>query len=523
MSDDATSRPLPPWSPLPIGTPVAPAPPARALTAPITDEAALRLLLVAVAGGLVAQSLFVGELFGINVVIWTGFVLGAAVAFRRRDVAIDRRDLWLPPAALAFGAFVAVRGDAPLMLFNTLASWGLLVACAVALRGVPVTRGAWSTLLYVSGVVGALLLTGASRIGGGLRPLRVPMARESMVMRVVAGLLLALPLVVVFGALFAAADAVFATQLQRVLAVDLDLGDVIGRAIFAGFAAWLLAGVLLIAWLTNEAVGDAPVIDIRRRLGVIETSIALLAVDAVFAVFVVLQAAYLFGGLDTLAASGLTYSEYARRGFFELIAVAVLAGVVLLALDALVERRSMIIRGAAIALGLLTGAVLVSAVTRLMLYQQAYGWTELRFYALLAICWLGVGVVAVVGALVFDRLRVVPRVLLVALFALALAANVVGPQRFVTEQNLARAIDPTLVPVDGWSGLDVDYLSSLGVEAMPLLVEAVPRLPADVRADVELALNYEAELLRLDAAELGWPSFNLARARALDALTTAGY
>ena len=42
--------------------------------------------------------------------------------------------------------------------------------------------------------------------------------------------------------------------------------------------------------------------------------------------FVALQLAYLFGGRDTMAMAGLTYAEYARRGFFELVLVALLAG-----------------------------------------------------------------------------------------------------------------------------------------------------------------------------------------------------
>ena len=51
----------------------------------------------------------------------------------------------------------------------------------------------------------------------------------------------------------------------------------------------------------------------------------LVLVNAVFTGFVALQAAYLFGGLDTMQAIGLSYAEYARRGFFELVAVAALA------------------------------------------------------------------------------------------------------------------------------------------------------------------------------------------------------
>lgn len=498
-----------------------PLPPARPLTAAIGDQTALRLLILAVAGGLVAQALFVSEGLGLNVGLWSALVLGAAFFVRRREAALDQMDVWLPPAALLFGAFVAIRGDGPLLLFNTLTSWALLIGSVAALRGVAVTSGSWSALAHTGAAVAALVATGGTRPAGGLRPLRSRVAHRSHATPVVVGLLLALPLVVVFSALFAAADAVFAVHLRRLFAFD--LADILARGFFAFLAGWVLAGLLLVRWLSDDFVSPREGGETRRRLGVIEASIVLAAVDAVFAFFVVVQAAYLFGGLDTLAESGMTYSEYARRGFFELIAVSGLAGLVILAVDALVERRSLVIRAAAGALALLTGVVLVSAVVRLSLYQQAYGWTELRFYALLAIAWLALGVVAALGGLAIDRLRLVPRVLVLAALVLALAANVVGPQRFVTEQNVARVLDPALVPADGWSGLDVDYLYSLGDEAVPTLVRAVPALPVDVRAHVELTLADHADLLRRRAGRLGWPSHNLARARALEHLEVAGY
>ena len=61
--------------------------------------------------------------------------------------------------------------------------------------------------------------------------------------------------------------------------------------------------------------------------------IILVLVDIVFGAFVALQLAYLFGGLDTLTAVGMTYSDYARRGFFELIAAACLAGGLVIVLE----------------------------------------------------------------------------------------------------------------------------------------------------------------------------------------------
>jgi hypothetical protein len=226
MSDEATTRPpATPWS---VG-PAWPAVPAeqslQPLPEPVTDAAALQLLLVAIVGGLVAQGLFFGEVLGINLVIWAGFVLFAAFATRKRDVAMDRADLWLPPGCLAFAGFVAVRGDGALVLFETIVALTLLVASAIAMRGVAVTRATWRTAVAINAMVAAVVLVGAARLGGGFRPLRGLIKRESTAMQVAVGILLALPLVLVFGYLFSAADAVFATQLDRLVALDISVED----------------------------------------------------------------------------------------------------------------------------------------------------------------------------------------------------------------------------------------------------------------------------------------------------------
>ena len=63
----------------------------------------------------------------------------------------------------------------------------------------------------------------------------------------------------------------------------------------------------------------------------------LLVLDLLFLAFVALQGAYLFGGQDTLAAGGMTYAEYARRGFFELLVAAFVVGGLVLAAEATVR------------------------------------------------------------------------------------------------------------------------------------------------------------------------------------------
>jgi hypothetical protein len=348
---------------------------------------------------------------------------------------------------------------------------------------------------------------------------------------VVRGLAIAAPFLVLFALVFSAADAVFARILAEALDWHIDLGDVPTRAVLAGCAAWLAGGALvavagsLAARRNGSDTSDAPnaaaspaAAGAWPRLSALEVAVALLAIDALFLVFVVLQGTYLFGGRDTIAAAGLTYAEYARRGFGEMVAAASVAGVLLLALESLVAHRSRLYVGAAVALVALTACVLLSAFWRLRLYQDAYGWTELRVYVIAAIAWLTLGLVAGAVALLTDRSRWMPHALVGLGLGVALVVTAVGPQRFSAAQNVARALDPALVPPGGRTGLDADYLATLGDDSVPILAEALPRLAEADARPIERFLRSRRTELTTDVSLADWPAWNLAREEARRAL-----
>ena len=96
--------------------------------------------------------------------------------------------------------------------------------------------------------------------------------------------------------------------------------------------------------------------------------------------------------------------------------------------------------------------------------------------------------------------------------------NLVGPQAFVTDRNLERAVNPASVPPGGRTGLDAAYLATLGDEAVPALVAAYPQLPATTRPDADAFLLERRTALQADPSLQGWPAWNLTRLRARDAL-----
>lgn len=491
---------------------------------------ARRILLIALAIGVVAEVAIDGPAAGINVALLTGLVLVGAWLVRRRGRAPDPLDAWLPTAAMILAALVAVRAD-PFVAFLDMAGAAAFTGASVAaFSGLAVTRRSASLIMAVGTWVLEAVLAGTGR---ALRTARSPRGQgprrpPTWLGPVGRGLILAVPLVMIFAVLFASADPIFRRAIDEFLGVRIDLGDLPGRVLFTLGIAWLAGGLLTVAATGLPAVEHASLgaaasatpLARERILGVTEALVVLGAVALVFALFVGLQVAYLFGGLDTLAAAGMTYSDYARRGYFELVAAAGLAGGTLVTLDYHVVRRPRAYLALTVALVALTIVVLASATLRLQLYQEAYGWTELRVYVAVSIAAMAVTLVALAIFLATDRVRWIGHAMAVIGLVSLIVLNVIAPAALVAEHNVARLIGTEAVPPTAYDDLDVDYLGVLPDDAIPALVAALPHLPAA-----------EAERLRADlldrrerfASEPGFSSpfaWNLSRERAKAALAT---
>jgi Domain of unknown function (DUF4173) len=498
--------------------------------------AARSLLLAALPLGLLVELAFDGPAFGINVPIVIGAVLAAGALLRRPDRVIDPLDAWLPVTAFTLATLAAIRGDEFLAGLDIAWSFLFCGASLVALSGVPVTRRSASVIATMGAWAFEGAFFGAFRVLAAARPVRTEAPPRddspSRLAAVLRGLIVGLPLAMIFAVLFASADPIFRRTMSDLFGFRIDLGDVPGRLLFTVSATWLAAGALSVAArgipdVVYPSLGaaaltpaDASPHRLRRTLGLPEALAILVAIDAVVGLFVLLQVAYLFGGFDTLAAAGITYADYARRGFFELVAAACLAAAVVVVLEALIVRRSRWYLGTLLTLVGLTAAVLVSAAMRLRLYQDAYGWTELRLYVLVAIATMGAGLIAMVALIATDRSRWLGHALAVIGVVSLVGLNLVSPGAFVAERNIERVVTPSIVPPDGHPGLDSDYLSVLPDDAIPTIVAALPALPAEDRTRVMAILRARRAELASDEAFASPFAWNLGRERARRALAT---
>ena len=481
----------------------------------VRTDRPVALLVSGLALGVLSQYLFVGEVPGIGFLVGIGALLALDGLLRGVRPSISAGSV-LPAGALLFAALVAVRTESALVAFDVAASLGLSFAWLLASRGIDVLRARVAAIPYVaiesvralSTRLPSVYRVALPAISGQAR------ARSSRALPFATGVALAAPLLVVFVVLFSAADAVFQRSVRNLLDIAWFreiLPTLPQRLVVAFVVTWCATGALSTS--TAAAALRASERRVRRSLGAEPVTVALVAIDLLFAAFVAFQLAYLFGGRDTLEASGIAYSAYARRGFFELLGVAMLVGAVLFTFDLLLRARSRLSVGAAMVLVLLTAVVLASAATRMTLYQQAYGWTELRLYAYAGIAFIAAALAILAAAVVTGGMERVVGPLIGAALAVALGVNAIGPSSQVAAANIERSLDSAPLAEGAVRELDVTYLIALGDGAIPATVERLPSLPD--RERIRGVLRTVAQTRRAPA---GWQSWNWDRARASELL-----
>ena len=461
----------------------------------------LGLLASALLLGFLGDELFRATPLGLNLFLWIAALCAALIGLARwRGGPLTAGRLWMIPILLLFSALVVWRDSTWLVALNLFA---IVVALSIgAMRtALPLHRAGLTDyavgLGYAGGAAGGQAVT---LMQEDIDWNELPKGQQGrQAVAVGRGVLLAAPLLFLFGALFIAADSVFKDYVSS--AVPDPDGLLLHVALIAVFG-WASAG-LLREYLTKST----PVrVEVRRwfQLGTTELTVVLGLLNLLFLAFVLVQLRYLFGGGSVVEArTGLTYAEYARHGFFELVTVAVLVLPLLLFAD-WVRRRDearsdRVFKLLAGALILLLFVVMASALQRMRLYQREYGLTELRVYVTGCMLWLAVVFVWTAFTVLRGRRDLFAVGALVSGFAAILAVNVLNPDALIARTNLDRP------------NLDLPYLMRLSDDATPELVKALPALDPRQREQLEAELASRRR-------DQDWRNWNWSRHRAQQAL-----
>lgn len=327
--------------------------------------------------------------------------------------------------------------------------------------------------------------------------------------RIVGGLLLALPVTMIVGFLLMQADVLFADMMEHAFAAfgNLFTGlpmELLRLGLAVPFALYLFGmlytGVHASGGLAEKDQRWENGITGIRCLSVGTLAAAITPLCLLYLLFFATQSAYHLAAFQEYLPAGFTYATYARRGFFELCAVAIINLGVLALLYVLCRREGdrlpAVIRGYGAGLCLMTLLLIAVALRKMLLYIDRYGLTPLRVYTswfmvLLAVVFLLVGL-----SLLVPRLQASKAVVLafVLWFGILQFANVDG---LIARYNVTRYQAETL------PAIDVSLFDSLSDTAVPYAVELLDDGNISVVRDARAYLKRRwAELEDQPAA--GW-------------------
>ena len=460
-----------------------------------------RAVPLAVLAGALGTAFFVPlNRVGIGWVLgWLTLTLSVLLAVRQRTADLPRTERLIrggwAAAALALLAVLAFRNAWWLVTFCVL---GALVCATLAITGGRLIR----SILF-----GLVATPFAALRGLPWVRRHITASPDAGMVRRVAGSVIATVLVlVVFGPLLASADAAFSEVLAAIVP-EINIGTVF-RWIFLAAVGGLIA---VAAVYTLAAPPDLSTVDkpSSRRLGLLEWAPAIGALTLLFAGFVAVQFTVLFGGdRHVQKVAGLSYSEYARSGFWELLFVTLLTLAVLGGVSRLASREQPVERTVLrILLGLLSAlsvVIVVSALSRMWTYQKVYSFTGERIFVMAFELLLGVIFLMILAAGVRWRGGWIPGTTVALAVAMLLGLAVLNPEDYAARRNVLRYEQTG--KIDAW------YLRALSADATP----ALTKLPDPVR---RCTLSWIAD--DLDESD-PWYAWNLGRYRARQELDRLG-
>lgn len=517
----------------------------------------LEILQAALLVGILGDAMLKTTPWGVNVFLWIAGVAGATIMLnnRWRTAASRARGTWLFASSMVFALLIAWRDSPTLVALDILALLTIFALVTLRATGLKLRH----TNLFRYGLAHFTLAANAcfgpfvlllSDIKWSKLPSTGWTRQLSAVLR---GLMIAVPLLVIFGLLLTAADAVFAGLINQTFKIDIP--SIIGHLALAGFLAWVGAGFLRGVVLGSagefagvpkpsttpnsngplsldlskasvtldhdnnppgehkaeandqnpEAPPNAPAPAARLfSLGPIEVGIILGLLNILFLCFVIVQVRYLFGGAALVQTTiGMSYAEYARHGFFELVTVALLVLPILLGLHWLLDPAKpyleKMFRILAAVQVLLLFVIMASAVKRMLLYQGEYGLTEMRVYSTAFMGWLAVVFIWFAATVLRGHRRWFVSGAVVTGFAFIIGLHAMNPDALIVRVNTARAV--------AGKRIDIKYLTTLSTDAKPVLLDALPAMDHENRCLAARELIYGDEHTQLG----DWRSWNWSR------------
>ncbi|MFL5480686.1 MAG: DUF4153 domain-containing protein [Gemmatimonadaceae bacterium] len=447
---------------------------------------------------------------GINWPIWVAAASGSLILARysaigRVEVPLLILCSWA--TILSFG-FALTRTD-PFPFFIILSD-AMLLGLAVITLGAERWADLSARLLAAVPFLAPFRVFGMSAQEVAAAPRSVASPRSRALIR---GGLITVPLVIVLVALLASADPIISWGTDRITSWLPDWSFP-PRLVFSLFllAVTLGANALAIRQLSLR-LPPFPTAPVRISVGMTEQRMVLWSTAVILWLFVALQVSYLVHPPPAALGTGVTFAEFARRGFGELSFAVTIVGAIIIILEYtrpadLAAHDRATLRRLDFALLIALELILVMAFRRVLLYEDAYGFTEARLFAQVYMLAMGLALAALAweisrGSISVSFGRRVAELALGA-FTVLVFWNF---QAWIVNRNVDR--------VTSGGKFDAFYLATLSPDATPTLIKRLPEIPQPQRDTIEMRLA-----CRRGPGERRWFEWNRSVAAASEALKT---
>jgi hypothetical protein len=365
--------------------------------------------------------------------------------------------------------------------FFVLLSVAMLLGLAVITIGAPAWSQLSAKLLAVVPILAPFRVwrATAQQVADTPRSVQSPRSRS-----LIRGALLSAPLVILLFVLLGNADPVMRWATDHIAAWLPDWSFPPRMFFFLFLLSVTLGANAIAARQLEPALPNLPQLRTTAFIGVTEQRMVLWSAAVVLWLFVLLQLSYLIQPPPAAINSGVTFAEFARKGFGELSIAVTIVGAIILVLEYarpvdISEKDRRILTRLELALLLALELILLSAFRRVVLYEQAFGFTTARLFAQTYMVVMGLSLLALAFEVVRGSISVnfARRVAVIALGAFTVLVFW-NHEAWIVNRNIDRGIQT--------GKFDLAYARRLS-DAIPTLIGRRREL-GPVAADVEAAV-----------------------------------
>ncbi len=338
-------------------------------------------------------------------------------------------------------------------------------------------------------------ISASQSISIGFTPASFLTDKQQYIRSIILGILWTLPILLILGSLLVSSDSRF-----EHFAINLFSFEFL--KLFNEILLIIIYFPLVSAFFYATLLGSALKTHQRKKTSLSLEGVQILTIltliNLLFLSYIVIQFSNFFGGDQLILETGRqTYSSYARRGFWELITLAIIVLPLLLIAHWLQrnEQKSLQIwfNRASILLIFCLVTIEASAIHRMYLYVKIYNLTELRFYSSIFMFYMMGGLIVFCLTVLKKKRGQFIAAIVIQTILVILFLNIINSDAQISQYNISR---------NQYRSIDINYLKKLSTDAYPTIYSLNKSL--DARSSCALQRRLESKLQKLQANTPQW-------------------